>query len=72
MVPLVEGSLSGRYRGEIIPLDAPHTVNYGVDRVRFIHSAGENRSVYSLLRGTEGDRSRTSKRMAHYLNAERI
>jgi hypothetical protein len=28
--------MSGRSRCEIMPLDAPHTVNDGVDRVRFI------------------------------------
>jgi poly(3-hydroxyalkanoate) depolymerase len=67
----MDGSLSGRYRDEIIFVDVLHTINYGVDRVRFIHSAGENRSEYSLLRGTEGSRSSANKRMAHYLNAGR-
>ena len=53
-------------------LDATQAINYGVDHVRYIHSAGENRSEYTLLRGTEGDRSRAIKRMAHYLNDEGI
>jgi poly(3-hydroxyalkanoate) depolymerase len=34
-------------------------------------SAGENQSEYSLLPGTEGNRSSANKRMAHFLNAGR-
>ncbi len=43
----MEETLSDSF-GEIITLVTLHTVNYDVDRVRFILSTGENLNKYSL------------------------
>ena len=42
LVPTMGASLFDRYNTEVIQLGTPFAVNYGVDRVRFVHSAGEH------------------------------